>query len=489
MNICIIYNIPNTSIKYTSWHDGFTKAIDILKKTFNIDMINSHDKHIIDFQKYNLVFFKESFNGKIYNAYKSQLTEKNKLGLFISSSNIIPNQQELKIYDILFYETKWYYNYAKLNRHPNAYHAFGIDTEIMKPSEEEKEYDVIFVGNLCNYKRPLMLLNLPGKKVCLGFKTDKLIMKKLSDNNVEIIEFIEYSKLSKYYNKSKMCYIPTTLHGGGERAVLEARSCGIPVKIEDDNPKLKELIESEIYSSQYYANQIEKAFYNSIYANIKNNEYPVILKKLKNLKLNVLEVGGMDGKTYDPMYNNVSNNWNLTILEPIKYQFDKLKINHKNRTNVRLINKALNYNNENIKMYTINPTHLENNSVPQWANGISSFYNDRNSLGKNYWDGRGKVHLKNDISFDTIKDSITEVEVNCVTIEEINYDRIDILQSDTEGYDYNILKMVLNKYKPYVIFFEWNNLPEHELNDLKNLLIYYDIKYYKQDALCILKKL
>ena len=57
MNICIIYNIPNTSIKYTSWHDGFTKAIDILKKTFNIDMINSHDKHIIDFQKYNLVFF------------------------------------------------------------------------------------------------------------------------------------------------------------------------------------------------------------------------------------------------------------------------------------------------------------------------------------------------------------------------------------------------------------------------------------------------
>jgi hypothetical protein len=33
----------------------------------------------------------------------------------------------------------------------------------------------------------------------------------------------------------------------------------------------------------------------------------------------------MDGKTFDPLYNNISNNWNVTILEPIKYQFDKLK--------------------------------------------------------------------------------------------------------------------------------------------------------------------
>ena len=260
MKICVLYNVSNNSIKYNSWHDGFTKAISILKKTFDIDMINSFDNSNINFNQYNLVFFKESFSGNIYRKYKSQLVKNNKLGLFISSSNVIPNNNKLNIYDILFYETKWYYEYARLNRHPNAYHAFGIDNAVMKPKIQEKIYDVIFVGNIVNYKRPLKILDLPGKKICLGFQGDKSIIKKLLENDVEIVEFIEYHKLADYYNKSKLCYIPCSIHGGGERAVLEARSCGIPVKIEDDNTKLKELCESEIYTSIYYSKQIEKVF-------------------------------------------------------------------------------------------------------------------------------------------------------------------------------------------------------------------------------------
>lgn len=489
MKICILYNVPNTTIKYSKWFDGFTKAISILQNTFNIDMINAFDNPKINFSQYRLVFFKESFNGKIYLKYKSQLVKNNILGLFISSSNIIPDNTALNIYDILFYETKWYYNYARLNRHPNAYHAFGIDNTVMKPNIQEKIYDVIFVGNIINYKRPLNILDLPGKKICLGFKSDKSIIKKLLDNDVEIVEFVEYDRLSDYYNKSKLCYIPCSIHGGGERAVLEARSCGIPVKIENDNPKLKELCESEIYSSVYYSKQIEKVFYDFIYNDIKNNEYSNILKKLKNFNLNVLEVGGMDGKTFDPLYNNISNNWNVTILEPIKYQFDKLKKNYANKSNVTVINKALNYRNEEVKMYTIKPKVLENNLVPGWANGISSFYKDRNSIGEEYWLGRGKVHLKNNINFNTIKEGIIEIDVKCITIEELNYDRIDILQSDTEGFDYNVLKIVLSKYKPYVILFEWNNLPEDELDGVKKLLINYDTTFYKQDVLCILKNL
>ena len=225
-------------------------------------MINSFDNRNINFNQYNLVFFKESFNGNIYRKYKSKLVKNNKLGLFISSSQIIPNNNQLKMYDILFYETNWYYQYAKLNRHPNAYHAFGVDNEIMKPSEQEKIYDVIFVGNIIGYKRPLKILDLPGKKICLGFQNDKSLIQKLLENNVEIVNFIEYNKLADYYNKSKLCYIPCSIHGGGERAILEARSCGIPVKIESDNKKLKELCESQIYSSVYYSNQIEKGIYN-----------------------------------------------------------------------------------------------------------------------------------------------------------------------------------------------------------------------------------
>ena len=75
---------------------------------------------------------------------------------------------------------------------------------------------------------------------------------------------MQYDKLAEYYNKSKLCYVPCKLHGGGERAVLEARACNIPVKIENDNIKLKELLDSEIYSSEYYANQIDHGIKNFI---------------------------------------------------------------------------------------------------------------------------------------------------------------------------------------------------------------------------------
>jgi hypothetical protein len=257
MKIIILVNIKNDSIKYNNWHDGFTKAISILQNKYNIKICNIFDNPLIDFSNYDWVFFKESFNGKMYNKYKSLLVKNNKLGLFISSSNIIPNDNELNIYNLLFFETFWYYNYAKLNRHKNAYHAFGVDTCIMKQMTLEKKFDVIFVGTLCDHKRPLKILNFQGKKVCLGFKTDKNLVDKLEKNNVIVKEFIEYENLAKYYNESKLCYIPCMLHGGGERAVLEARSCGIPIKIEEDNPKLKELCNSEIYSSEYYAKQIE----------------------------------------------------------------------------------------------------------------------------------------------------------------------------------------------------------------------------------------
>jgi len=103
MKICILYNVPNTTIKYSRWHDGFTKAISILQNTFNIDMINTFDNPKINFSNYTLVFFKESFNGNIYLKYKSQLVKNNILGLFISSSHIKPDNTTLNIYDILFY--------------------------------------------------------------------------------------------------------------------------------------------------------------------------------------------------------------------------------------------------------------------------------------------------------------------------------------------------------------------------------------------------
>jgi len=287
MKLLILYSIPKNHFKYEKWTDGFTQTINILKTSYDIDLVNSKDNLTIDFNTYDIVFFKESFEGKIYKKYQQQLVLKNKIGLIISASNIIPTDSQLKIYDLLFYETYWYCTYAKLNRHKNAYHAFGVDTNIMKKINTNKEFDVIFVGAICEYKRPLHILNIPGTKVCIGTKSDKSIELNLRKNDVHIKDFVSHEELAILYNKSNLCYIPCKTHGGGERAVLEARACGIPVKIEDDNFKLKELCECNIYTVEYYASQLKLGIDRLIYQDCNFN------KRIKFWKKNPL-IGEID---------------------------------------------------------------------------------------------------------------------------------------------------------------------------------------------------
>jgi hypothetical protein len=266
MKISIIYKIDKktNTCKYSYWHDGFTKAINILKTKYDIEIINFYDKTNINYNLYDLVLIKEGFDGDIYHNYLNFIknNKKNcKIGLLISSSNIIPTDDLLKNLDILFYETYWYYNYANLKRHKLAIHAFGVDTEIMKNKNLVKKYDVIFIGTCFPYKRPEKILDLPGLKLVIGQIPDKELENKFKQNKVHVINFVSYENLSNYLNMSKLCYIPCQTHGGGERAVLEARACGINVRIEDDNLKLKELLESPIYDSNYYAQQIQNGIF------------------------------------------------------------------------------------------------------------------------------------------------------------------------------------------------------------------------------------
>ena len=84
-----------------------------------------------------------------------------------------------------------------------------------------------------------------------------------------------------------MCYVPCTLHGGGDRCVLEARACGIDVKIENDNEKLKELTECKIFSHIDYAEMIEngiKKVFNITDDKLKNDWF-IALKKYNNSEM------------------------------------------------------------------------------------------------------------------------------------------------------------------------------------------------------------
>ena len=263
--IGILASVNPKSPKFKFWHDGFTEAVKKLSKDFEVTMIffggNQPNQVLNEINQQDLIIVKSAWRTPMdYFIRKNSKSIKPLLGLMISASKHGPSQKEQAFYDVVWYETYWYKN--RSIKHRNAFHAFGIDTTVMQPIESKKIYDYITVGAPRKYKRLYYLLKKSGKRLLIGdqlnkdSKSEELIDKLIMDG-VRVEDFIDYPTLARKYNQSITCYVPCSLHGGGERSVLEARACGLIVEIEDNNQKLKELLESPIWDADYYARQLK----------------------------------------------------------------------------------------------------------------------------------------------------------------------------------------------------------------------------------------
>ncbi|WP_289055235.1 DapH/DapD/GlmU-related protein [Carboxylicivirga marina] len=259
--VLVIVDIPESSQKRTHWHDGFTAAIDLLDGIFQIEFINLRENESPCFKyinSFDLVMFKANWNwgpDLFYQRNRSKF--KTICTLLISGSTPPPSIKHLFSYDILFYETHFYKKFV--SHHPFAFHAFGIDNSIMKhDSSAIKDIDVLSIGQVKRYKRFEKLKECKGRRVIVGelSNCDEEYINDLKSAGIEIFDFISYEALSTLYNRAKLVYLPCSSNGGGERAVLEARSCECEIKVEEDNEKLKGLVTEPIWNHSYYAQQI-----------------------------------------------------------------------------------------------------------------------------------------------------------------------------------------------------------------------------------------
>ena len=121
--------------------------------------------------------------------------------------------------------------------------AIYVDTEIFKPMNLHKEYDLIFVGRLENNKRINLLLQAAGKLKVQSGKLKVLIVGdgplkenlKLKIKNLKLQDNVllygwakDSQEVAELLNKSKILVMPS-YNEGGPRVVLEAMACGVPV--------------------------------------------------------------------------------------------------------------------------------------------------------------------------------------------------------------------------------------------------------------------
>jgi len=159
----------------------------------------------------------------------------------------------------------------------------------------------------------------------------------------------------------------------------------------------------------------------------------------------IIQIGSHVGDTQnDPIFNIIDKTTTLILVEPVPYLFEQLKQNYKNKNidKIFFINRAVSSYIGTIEL-TIPSQENDFSKFPFWASQLSSV---------------NETHVT-----DHIKDLITDtISVKTTTIDEIikdyNVKEIELLHTDTEGHDYEIIMNYSFNIKPNKILFEHKHM-------------------------------
>jgi FkbM family methyltransferase len=176
-----------------------------------------------------------------------------------------------------------------------------------------------------------------------------------------------------------------------------------------------------------------------------------------NNQFNFIQIGGHDGVSFDFLYYKIRERDSRgIILEPSPKYFQQLKKNYPDREEVVLLQKAIYSRNELVSLFEVNNRGLK--KLNQFCQGIGSV---------------NKSHLLNHGLND---DEIDKFEVEGITFSSLidlfpEFAKIDYLQIDTEGFDFEILKMIdFNSFQADFIKYEKENLSPINLIESERLL-------------------
>jgi len=181
----------------------------------------------------------------------------------------------------------------------------------------------------------------------------------------------------------------------------------------------------------------------------------------------IIQIGANDGVRFDSLNKEIKKHMPKVILvEPIKSNFEELKINYDKQDNIFFENSAISVDDEINYLYKVKESAL--NKYDEHIIGLTSF---------------NKSHLikhgvkKRDIVIEKISPiSITNL------LNKYKISQFDLLFIDAEGYDGRILNDFLDncKIRPFIIF-EYVHVEHSILQKVLNKLIEKEYLFFKID--------
>lgn len=174
-----------------------------------------------------------------------------------------------------------------------------------------------------------------------------------------------------------------------------------------------------------------------------------------------VQIGAYDGQESDPLNSMIKEyKWKGILIEPQPEAFARLKENYSSLNGLIFENVAI---------------AAEEGSLP--------FFRLRNTFSHLFHADYGTLasfdanHILKHLSTpNTSEDVLEAIQISCMPLSKLldkhQVNKIDLLQIDAEGYDYQILQMIpFDRIKPRVIRFEHANLCDTDKNAAMHLLL------------------
>jgi FkbM family methyltransferase len=177
----------------------------------------------------------------------------------------------------------------------------------------------------------------------------------------------------------------------------------------------------------------------------------------ENWDFNFIQVGANDGISFDFLYSFVIKRKTTgVVIEPVLDYFKELENNYKDFPKIIKINKAVHPFKNEIVINKISPKAIV--KYPDWVRGIASI--------------DFKHHLKTGIdSRDIIQEIVKASTLMDIIRPNFKVVKLDYFQIDTEGFDYEVIKMIdFETIKPDIIKYESVHLNHEDKEKLKILL-------------------
>lgn len=173
-----------------------------------------------------------------------------------------------------------------------------------------------------------------------------------------------------------------------------------------------------------------------------------------------IQIGSNDATHGDPLHMFLINeHWHGIMIEPVSYVFNRLRAKYGGSERFILENVAIAEVNGTKEFYYLEQS---NDDLPVWYDQLGSF-----SL---------PIIMKHADFIPDLEKRIRKTNIECITFQALcdkhSVDSIDIIHIDTEGFDYEILKLIdFNCYKPVLLIYEHKHLSEIDKNASQKFLV------------------